>query len=296
METLRAMQMFVSTVEEGSFAGAGRRLEISASAVSKQVANLEDELGVRLLQRSTRSLSLTPEGELYHAECRRILAAVEDAREGLSALSEQPRGKLRVTAPAVLGQTRLGAVLQEYRHRFPEVDVELYLTDAVVDIVYDAYDVAIRVGSLDDSSLIGRRLADNKYIVCAAPAYLERHGAPESPAALLEHNCLTSVKYEPLKKWRFQTDQGEQFFEVSGSLSTNNTLVMRQAVLDGEGIALLPYYMVDDELAGGRLVSLFDGQVPANGGIWALYPSRRLLPFRVETFLELLGDHFDSAC
>lgn len=294
METLRAMRMFVCTVEEESFAGAARKLGISASAVSKQVASLEKELGVRLLQRTTRSLSLTPEGELYHAESRRILAAVEEAHEGLWALAERPRGKLRVTAPTVLGQTRLSAVVRAYRQAFPDVDVQMYLTDTVVDIVYDAFDVAIRVGSLDDSSLICRRLAANDYVVCASHAYLERHGTPEHPEALLEYNCLTALNCEPLREWRFLTDKGEQRISVSGTLSTNNALVMRQAVLDGEGIALLPRYMVVEDLANNRLASLFDGQVPANGDIWALYPSRQLLPRRVEAFLELLGEHFDE--
>ncbi len=292
MESLHAMKLFVCTVEEGSFAAAGRRLQISASAVSKQVANLEEELGVRLLQRTTRSLSLTAEGELYHEDCRRILDAVDEARERLVELADNPHGTLRVTAPTVFGQTRLGAVVSAYRQAFPDVDVELYLTDSVVDLVYEAYDVAIRVGALDDSSLIARRLSDNAYRLCASPAYLERHGTPTAAGDLREHECLRAVDYEPLRTWRFHTDDGEQAISVTGPLSTNNLAVMRDAVLAGTGLAMLPFYMVDDDLAHGRLVSLFDGQIPPNGGIWALYPSRRLVPYRVEAFLDVLVEHF----
>lgn len=290
METLRAMEMFVETVEQGSFAAAGRALDVGASAVSKQVASLEDELETRLLHRTTRSLSLTDEGEYYLEQCKDILRRVDAARDTVSALADQTRGKLRVSAPPTLGQLWLSSVLADFRAAYPSIRVEVLLTDEIIDVVEDQFDVAIRVGELADSSMIGRRLADNEYCVCAAPSYLAKAGRPESPQELLEYDCITSIRYEPLRRWAFSSDGSTRVIDVEGSMSTNSYALMLSAVLGGQGIVRLPLYAVSNHLESGALVSLFEGMVPANGGIWALYPSRRLLPKRVESFLDFIGE------
>ena len=290
METLRAMEMFVETVEQGSFAAAGRALGVGASAVSKQVARLEDELETRLLNRTTRSLALTDEGEYYLAECREILRRVDAARDTVGALADQTRGLLRVSAPPTLGQLWLSSVLGAFRETYPSMRVQVLLTDDPVDVVEEQYDVAIRLGQLEDSSMIGRRLADNTYCICAAPEYLEREGTPQAPGDLLDHDCITSIRYAPLRRWEFTADGSTSVYEPTGSIATNSYALMLSSVLRGEGIAKLPLYAVDEHLSSGALVSLFDGMVPINGGIWALYPSRRLLPKRTESFLEFVGE------
>ncbi|MGM0554894.1 MAG: LysR substrate-binding domain-containing protein [Myxococcota bacterium] len=290
METLRAMEMFVQTVEQGSFAAAGRSLGVGASAVSKQVAGLEEELETRLLHRTTRSISLTDEGEYYLQECRGILRRVNVARDTVSALADQTRGKLRVSAPPTLGQLWLSSVIGEFRKAYPSIRVQALLTDEVIDVVDDQYDVAIRVGELADSSMIGRRLADNQYCVCVAPEYLDRAGTPGSPEELVDFDCITSIRYEPLRRWAFTQNGSTTTVDVTGSVSTNSYALMLSAVLGGEGIARLPLYAVADRIESGALVTLFDGAVPPNGGIWALYPSRRLLPKRTESFLEFVGE------
>lgn len=288
METLRAMQMFVETVEQGSFAAAARSLDVGNSAVSKQVSRLEEELGVRLLQRTTRSLSLTPEGEYYLEECQEILERVDAARDTVSALADQTRGILCISAPPTFGQLWLSSILCQFREAYPSIDIEVLLTDEMLDVVSDAFDVAIREGNPEDSSLVGRRLADNTYRVCAAPSYLERAGRPETPSDLTDHACITSLSHEPLCRWRFVDGDTTETIDVSGPIATNLFTLMRKAALEGQGIVRLPAYAVEPHIASGDLVPLFDDLVPDHGGIWALYPSRQLVPKRVETFLEFL--------
>jgi len=288
METLRAMEMFVEVVEQGSFAAAARSLGVGNSAVSKQVSQLEETLGVRLLQRTTRSLSLTDEGEYYLQEAREILERVDAARDTVSALAEQTGGTLSISAPPTFGQLWLSSILCQFREAYPEIEFKVLLTDEILDVVSDSVDVAIREGNPEDSSLIGRRLADNAYRVCAAPSYLERAGRPETPSELTDHACITALDHSPLKHWRFTQGDETVTVDVSGPISTNLFTLMRKAALEGQGIVRLPSYAVERYIASGELVSLFEEQVPDHGGIWALYPSRRLVPNRVELFLDFL--------
>lgn len=294
METLRAMRMFVETVERGSFAAAARAQGVGASAVSKQVARLEEELEVRLLHRTTRSLSLTEEGQYYLEECYEILSRVDAARDTVSALADQTRGRLKVSAPPTLGQMWLGSVVNQFRDAHPSISVQVWLSDEILDPVTDSFDVAIRVGELEDSSLIGRRLADNAFCVCAAPSYLERAGRPQSPDDLREHDCITSVRYEPLRHWEFDVDGEATIIDVSGSMSTNSFQLMLKAALNAQGLVRLPLFAVSEYLESGALEAVLEGLVPAEGGIWALYPSRRLLPRRVELFLELMAERSEA--
>lgn len=294
METLRAMRMFVETIERGSFAAAARARGVGASAVSKQVARLEEELGVRLLHRTTRSLSLTEEGEYYLEECYDILGRVDAARDTVSALADQTRGTLKVSAPPTLGQMWLGSIVNQFRDAHPSISVQVWLSDEILDPVTDSFDVAIRVGELEDSSLIGRRLADNAFCVCAAPSYLERAGRPQSPEDLREHDCITSVRYEPLRYWEFKVDGESTVIDAEGSMSTNSFQLMLKAALNGQGLVRLPLFAVSEHLESGALEPVLEGLVPSEGGIWALYPSRRLLPRRVELFLELMAERSEA--
>ena len=288
--TLKAMKIFVAIVEQGSLAAAARSLSIGPSAVSKQLSSLEESLGVRLLQRTTRSISLTNEGEYFFEACQAILADLLEAEDTVAALADRVVGTLRIAAPPTFGHLWLGPVIQEFRSLYPELTVEVWLSDDDVDLVHDGFDIAIRDGHLADSTHHARRLAEGRYAVCAAPEYLERRGRPSSPADLLEHDCITSIRYTPLKLWEFQRGDTREVLEVSGTLSTNSFALMLDAALQGQGICRLPLFAVARHLRSGRLCSLFPDQIPPQGGIWAVYPTRAHLPRRVELFLDFLAE------
>ena len=290
MISLKAMQTFVATVEAGSLAGAARALAIGPSAVSKHLASLEETLGVRLLQRTTRSISLTNEGEYFFEECQRILADIAEARDTVAALADRTTGTLRVAAPPTFGHLWLAPVINEFRALHPGLAVQVWLSDDDVDLVHDAFDIAIRDGELPDSSLMARRLADGHYAVCASPAYLDAHGTPAAPTDLLHHDCITSIRFAPLNRWEFRRGDTREVLEVSGTLSTNSYALMLDAALQGQGICRLPLFAVARHLRAGRLLSLFPDQIPSLGGIWAVYPTRTHLPRRIDLFLDFLSE------
>ena len=291
MITLKAMQTFVETVEAGSLAGAARSLAVGPSAVSKQIASLEEALGVRLLQRTTRSIALTNEGEYFFEECQRLLAEVAEARDTVAALADKTTGTLRVAAPPTFGQLWLAPVISEFRALHPDLDIQVWLSDDDVDLIHDGFDIAIRDGELPDSSLMARRLAEGRYAVCAAPSYLKAHGTPKTPRELLDHDCITSIRFPPLKYWEFRSPDGQkEILPVRGTLSTNSYALMLDAALNGQGICRLPLFAVARHLRTGRLQSLFTAQIPSIGGIWAVYPTRNHLPRRVQVFLDFLSE------
>ena len=288
--TLKAMKIFVAIVESGSLAAAARSLSVGPSAVSKQLSSLEESLGVRLLQRTTRSISLTNEGEYFYEECQAILADLVEAQDTVAALADRVMGTLRLAAPPTFGHLWLGPVIQEFRTLYPELTVEVWLSDDDVDLVHDGFDIAIRDGRLADSTHRARRLADGRYAVCASPDYLERQGRPRTPEELLEHDCITSIRYSPLNRWEFRHGDAREILEVSGTLSTNSFALMLDAALEGQGICRLPLFAVARHLRSGRLSSLFPDQIPPQGGIWAVYPTRAHLPRRIELFLDFLAE------
>ena len=258
MDRLAAMESFVRTVERGSFAGAAVGRGLSATMVGNHVRFLEDRLGASLLNRTTRQHGLTEFGRLYYERCRSILAEVEAAEAALDVAQAVPRGLLRVTAPVTLGTTVLPRLLAGYLRRYPKVKVDLVLQDHRLDLVADEMDVAIRAGTLPDSSLVARALPPIRLVVCAAPAYLTAHGTPQEPADLASHSCLDfAYAAEPLH-WRFTGSSGELTVNVSGNLGINSGQALRAAALEGIGIVMQPDILVADDLAAGRLVRLLD--------------------------------------
>lgn len=289
MITLKAIETFVEAIEAGSLAGAARSLGVGPSAVSKQISSLEDALGVRLLQRTTRSISLTNEGEYFLQQCQQLIATLDEARDTVAALAGKNIGTLRVAAPPTFGHLWLSPVLRDFRSLHPELKVEVLLIDEDVDLVHDGFDIAIRDGELPDSSMVARRLFEGRYAVCASPQYLETQGRPKVPKELLQHDCITSIRFAPLKRWEFLIDDLREYLEVSGNLSTNSYALMLDAALQGQGICRLPMFAVAHHIQTGKLVSLFEDQIPAHGGIWAVFPTRTHLPRRVSLFLDFLS-------
>ena len=296
VDSLSAIRLFTATVNAGSFSETGRRLGIAPSSVSRQVAALEDSVGARLLQRTTRKLSLTEAGRLYYQRVARILAELDEASAAVSDLEKAPRGVLQVNGPIAFGVRHITPALPEFLARFPQVRIELTLTDSFVDLVEAGADVAVRVGELEDSSLVARRLARNRRILCASPDYLARAGAPEEPQDLTSHNCLIYTRHHGNVVWKLGGARGPVEVRVDGNLRTNNTEAVHAAVVRGLGIALLPTWLVGQEVQSGQLAEVLGGYQAASGaldtGIHALYPAHRHLSSKVRAFVDFLADRF----
>ena len=292
MDALSGMAVFARIVESGSFTAAARGLGLSKPAVSKQLARLEARLGARLLNRTTRRLSLTEAGRLFHQRCVRLLADAAAAEQAVAELAEAPRGTLRIGAPMSFGQLHLAPAIAPFLARYPELRIDLSLDDRVVDLVGEGHDLAIRIAELPPSRLVGRRLAINRRVVCAAPAYLRAHGVPRQPRELAQHQCLNYSYLASGDDWRFRGPAGAESVRVAARFTANNGDVLRQAAVDGMGIILSPSFLVGDDLRAGRLVALLDGWQAADTGIWALYPQARQLPRKVRALVDFLVERF----
>jgi len=290
MDRITSMEIFAKVVETGSFSAAARHLRLSQAAASKHVQLLEEWLGARLLNRTTRRISLTDFGVGFHQRCTRILEDVDEARQAAGEWRTVPRGVLRVTAPAAFCQ-HLEPIIADFSRRYPETGLELDLADRRVDLVEEGYDVAIRVGYLPDSTLMARHLATSPYFVCAAPAYVERHGAPRHPTDLLQHNCL-QFAHHTHGQWKFKGPEGEIAVPVKGRLVANNADLLLNATLDGQGIMLAPGFHVGRELRAGRLVPLLGDFMQAESVIHAVYPTTRHLSAKVRCFIDCLVPWF----
>ena len=252
MDTFAGMRLLTEVVEGGNFSAAARALGMAPSSVARAIGALEDELGVRLLSRTTRKLSLTEAGRLYHERSKRILAEVEDARLSVSRLEAEPRGLLRLSVPVAFGRLHIAPALPAFLASYPAVRIDLSLTDAFIDLVEEGVDLAIRIGELQDSSLIARRLARNTRVICGSAGYFERAGVPIAPADLGQHNCLVYKRQSNRAVWRLRDPEQTYEVEVRGSLWANNADALHTAALAGLGLAILPTWMVGQDVRRGR--------------------------------------------
>jgi DNA-binding transcriptional LysR family regulator len=292
MDRIDSMTVFAKVVASRSFSAAARELQLSQAAVSKHVRSLEDWLGARLLNRTTRRLSVTEIGALVYERCGRIADEIEEIQHHASAMHRSPRGLLRVAAPVSIGVTHLGAAMADYLALYREVSLDLTVSDATVDLVEGGFDMAIRIGHLEDSSLIARRLAPIRFVTCAAPAYVAQHGAPRHPDDLTRHDCVYYSYRTPPGEWRFMGPAGEVSVRISGRLRANNGNLLRGAVLAGRGIGLAPSFVVGDDLAARRLVPLLPDYVPIATEMHAVYPPGRHLSAKVRSLIDFLAARF----
>ncbi|MFS2318215.1 LysR substrate-binding domain-containing protein [Maricaulis sp. D1M11] len=291
MDMLQSNRTFLAVAEQGSFTAAAKRLNASTQLVSRQIRQLEEELGAQLLHRTTRSVSLTETGRAYLTDARdwldqyeAMIAAVHSAQQALS-------GNIRLTAPTGFGLMRLAAHLADFQTLHPKIRLELDLSDRRVALVEEGFDLAIRVGTLTDSSLTMRKLTDMPNIVVAAPDYLKRHGEPRHPSALNTHNCLDNAGLVEPGYWRFQ-DQGKPLsIRVSGDFVGNQPRLLAEMARRGLGLARVPYYVANDAMASGALVEVLQDYALPPQSVYALYPSRRNLPPRIRVFLDYLAEH-----
>ncbi len=292
MDSLGELSVFTKVVDAGGFSAAARKLNRSKSTVSKLVSRLENRLGARLLNRTTRRLSLTEEGTAFYERSLRILSEIEDAELAVGRLHSQPRGTLRINAPMSFGILHVTPALPGFMARYPDLEVDLTLNDRQVDLIEEGFDVAVRITRLADSTLIAKRLASFRQIVCATPGYWRTHGKPARPEDIRDHNCLIYTYRQNQNKWPFQTPDGPVTVPIKGSLRANNGDVMRLAALAGTGVYLGPTFIVGDDLRQGRLVSVLDGYAETDRAIYAVYPQNSYLSAKVRVFIDFLADRF----
>jgi DNA-binding transcriptional LysR family regulator len=294
MDRLISLTAFTRVVESGGFTAAARRLDMSTTAVSNHVQALEDGLGVRLLNRTTRRVSLTEVGREYYERCSQILHDLEEADQAASALQAKPRGQLRVHCHQVIVRF-ISPLVAAYLRDNPEVSVDLRMGDQMIDLLEEGFDLAIRTYMPSDSSLMVRRLAGWRHFPCCAPAYLERREVPRAPADLANHNCLRYAYYPYGDDWHFTNAAGKPaVVRVSGNLVTSSAHVLRAAALAAEGILLAAPFALHEELAAGSLVRLLPEYQGAEFAIAAVYPHRRHLPAKVRVFIDGLVGLFAS--
>lgn len=297
MDRLTSMRVFTSVVENSGFSAASEKLGLSRAAVSKHIAQLEMHLGGRLLNRTTRRMSLTGVGRVYYTSCKQILEDIDAAECVVSGLSNAPRGVLRINAPMSFGSRRIAPLLARFNTLYPAVEVDLSLNDRLVDVVEEGYDLVIRIAELADSNLIARRLAPSHQLLCASPGYLQAHGIPQHPQDLARHACLRYSYSRHTDEWLLQGPAGEQRVRISGPLRSNNGDALCCAAEQGQGIALLPTFIAGDAIRAGRLQCVLPEYRPPVTGIHAIYPSSRHLSAKVRAFIDFLaGEIEDPPC
>jgi DNA-binding transcriptional LysR family regulator len=290
MDRLTSLTAFVRVVDTGGFSAAGRRLNMSTTMVSNHVQALEERLGVRLLHRTTRKVSLTEIGKAYYDRCIQILADIEQADDIAGAMQSAPRGTLRIYTATHVVQF-IAPVVSEFLAAHPEVKVDLSMGEGTIDLIEEGFDVAIRLTPPPDSSLIVRSLATWRHVLCCSHGYIEAHGRPEQLSELAERNCLRHVNY-PYDEWRFVDRKGTPAsVRISGRLVCNSGETLRRAALDGIGVALAAGFLVHDDLESGRLVRLLPEYRPIEFSMIAVYPHRHHLSAKVRTFIDMLVHH-----
>ncbi|MCD9085745.1 LysR family transcriptional regulator [Stenotrophomonas sp. SY1] len=293
MDTIDAMRVFVAVVERNGFSAAAEALDLSTAAVTRQIAALEKRLSTRLLNRTTRRVSPTSTGAAYYQRCVQLLAEFDDLEASVGAQALQPSGRLRINAPVSYGIARLAPLLPGYHARYPQVELDLSLSDRLVDMVEEGYDLAIRITRQPAPQLIARLLAQSRVQLCAAPSYLSRRGVPATPQALAEHDFLSYSYAANGDSVVLQGAQGPVEVNVVSCMRANNGEVLREAAIAGMGIALQPDFIIGDALADGRLMPVLpDWETPAIG-IYAVYPNRSHLAPKVRSFIDYLVEQLE---
>lgn len=290
MDRFTSMQIFIAAVDEGSFAAAARRFKLSAAMAGKHVSAIESDLNVRLLQRSTRRLSLTDAGERYYERCKVILEVLEDANREASDVQKTPKGLLRVAAPVAFGAMHLGRIVSRYLEQFPEVSLDVVLEDKYADLLENRIDVAIRVGRFEDPTLVTRRLTPCRMVLCASPEYLKKHGTPETPDDLSRAPRLAFSQAVSAGDWTIYDAQGRPHsIEGPCRMTANNIQLLLESVLAGTGIAYGPNFVFGEHIKQGKLIKLLPAYRTTELTIQAVYPSAIRIPFKVRSFVDFIA-------
>ena len=294
-DEILSMVFFARVVEAKSFTGAAAKLAVSKSVVSARVAALEEQLGVRLLQRTTRKLTLTPDGLALYEHCARIISTADEAAAAVAGTGDKPRGLLRINAPVVFAEEYLAEPMAVYLERFPDVRVEIALDDRFIDLVDEGIDVAIRIAStLEGAGLVARKLASDRTVLVASPSYLDRRGTPVSSADLVDHDCLVYSLLKVSQEWRFRESGNSDVHTVGieARFKAKSGAVLRRAAVAGMGLAVLPTFMISADLAAGRLRPVIPSFAAATLGIYATYPQGKRVPSKTRAFVDVLAAYF----
>lgn len=295
MSDFEDIQIFVRVAELGNLSAAGRELRHSAAVVSNRIARLEERLGVRLLNRTTRRVSLTTEGDVYYRHCLRILAEMQEAENAIANQKNTTRGPVTLTCPVAFGNKYVAPIIPKFVKKNPDVQIRLHLSDRLLDLLQDKVDLAIRIAELKESSLIVRKLAANKRMLVASPAYLKRQGTPKAPGDLLHHNCLL-LRFPGSQQYQWTLngakEEGAVTLSVSGSMDSDNGEVLTRWCLDGHGIALKSHWEVGEYVRNGQLQVVLPDYTPPSHAVYALYPENRYLPTRMRAFVDFLVGEF----
>lgn len=295
MDRLQAMEIFTNVVEHQGFSAAASRLGISRASVSKQIIKLEERLGARLLNRTTRRVSVTEVGEAYYERCRRVLSEVAEADLLVEQLHSEPRGTLKISAPMSFGVSHAGPVIAEFLALYGELSVSLTLNDRFTDLIEEGFDVAIRIAQSADSSLIARRIAPVRCVMVATPAYLGAKGIPQRPGDLVTHQCLSYTYLASGQEWAMFGPRGATSVKVTGPLKANNGDVLLNALLQDLGIGCLPYFLVRSDIEAGNLVTVLDRYRLPELALFAVSPPNRFPARKVQAFISFLAERFESA-
>jgi len=294
-DIVHGMLVFSKVVQAGSLSAAARELGVSTAVVSRTLSALEARLGVRLINRTTRSLHLTDEGASYYETCQRILAEIEEADAAVTARRVEPQGVLKVAIPASFGHQHIAPLVPRFAERYPKVELALSLSDRSINLIEEGFDLAVRIAELKDSSLAARKLAPNRRVVCASPAYLRLHGEPKTPQDLTRHNCLVASWEQGFAMtWEYKSPTGKRgSIRVTGHYACDNWEVLREWAVAGLGVALKSTWDVRRQLEDGSLVALLPGyDFGTDVGIYAVYPHRRHLPAKTRVFIDFLAESF----
>lgn len=286
MDTLVAMRVFANVVEAGSFSGAARRLGISNALASKYIARLEDRLNARLLNRTTRKVNTTEVGRAYYERCVDIIERVDELEDAVQLQTGTPRGHLRIAGPRIIGEEVLADCVNDFLTRHEHITVDLVLEERRVDIVAEGFDLALRIGSLADSSLIARRIAAYRYVLCAAPGYLDRAGRPRHPGDLAAHTCIVNAAISPDNRWEFVVEGKRTSITVKPRARVNAARAIQNMVVAGHGVGLCLLPTVEADIAAGRLERLLGDFEAYDRGVYIIYPHSRHLAAKVRTFVD----------
>jgi DNA-binding transcriptional LysR family regulator len=292
MDLYAAMRVFARIVEAGSFSDVARELNITQPTVSKQIAALEEHLGTRLVNRTTRSLTITDDGRLFYEHCRQILAALDEAEAAIGKGRSSPSGTIRLGCPVAFGRLHIAPRMARLLERYPELRIELVMSDGFVDLVEQGIDVAVRVGELVDQSLIARRIGTTARVTVGSPDYFAKRGEPQTPDDLRRHNCIVYTHLSTMNDWHFESADGPIRVRVQGNFRANNSEAVREVVLSGIGVAVTPTWLFRDEITRGLVKIVLRQYEPTRLPIHAVYPSRRLLSAKVRAVIDFLNHEF----
>lgn len=294
MDRIDAMRAFVSVVHEGSFSNAATAMQLSPQLVSKYVSKLEERLDIRLLNRTTRKVSLTEAGTDYFQHAQQILLSIDDMESKLGGLQQNPKGTLRISAPVSFALKHMAQLVTDFQSLYPSVMIDLQLTDRKVDIVEEGFDIALRIGQLKSSSLIAKYVAPIRVILCASPDYLKKHGTPHRPEDLRNHRYLHYSYMERNAKEAIYQWLGTEGGQLSGELSSNNGDLLVNAAIAGAGLALQPTFIASEALSRGELVMVLPDYEPETLGLYAVYAHRKLLPHKIRCFIDFIEGYYGS--